>query len=92
MCTPPAGSVFPIGTTVVTCTASDMAGNTADCSFTVTLRGPRLQVERAIIVTWDCGILQGADNVTGPWTDIPGATSPYCVPSSGAHRFYRVRN
>jgi hypothetical protein len=36
-CTPPAGSVFPVGNTVVTCTAVDTQGNAATCSFTVTV-------------------------------------------------------
>ncbi|HEX8474956.1 MAG TPA: PxKF domain-containing protein [Pyrinomonadaceae bacterium] len=31
------GSVFPVGTTTVTSTATDAAGNTASCSFTVTV-------------------------------------------------------
>lgn len=33
---PPSGSGFPVGATTVTCTATDEAGNTATCSFTVT--------------------------------------------------------
>jgi hypothetical protein len=37
LCTPPSGSTFPIGTTTVTCTATDASGNTATCSFTVTV-------------------------------------------------------
>ena len=37
-CNPPAGSTFPAGITTVTCTASDVAGNTSQCSFTVTVR------------------------------------------------------
>jgi HYR domain-containing protein len=36
-CVPPSGSCFPIGTTTVTCTATDSGGNSATCSFTVTL-------------------------------------------------------
>ncbi len=36
-CVPPSGSVFPVGTTTVTCTATDASGNTATCSFTVTV-------------------------------------------------------
>jgi hypothetical protein len=37
-CVPPSGSAFPLGTTTVTCTATDTSGNTpaAPCSFTVT--------------------------------------------------------
>lgn len=34
-CSPASGSVFPLGDTVVTCTASDAAGNTATGTFTV---------------------------------------------------------
>ena len=36
-CTPPSGSSFPVGTTNVTCTATDASGNHASCSFTVTV-------------------------------------------------------
>jgi hypothetical protein len=38
-CVPPAGSVFPIGTTTVHCTATDTSGNTAACTFKVTVLG-----------------------------------------------------
>jgi hypothetical protein len=34
-CSPPSGSPFPVGTTTVTCTATDTSGNTAQCTFTV---------------------------------------------------------
>jgi len=37
-CTPASGSIFPLGTTTVTCTAKDAAGNIATASFTVTVR------------------------------------------------------
>jgi hypothetical protein len=36
-CVPPSGSTFPVGTTTVTCTATDASGNTANCTFTITL-------------------------------------------------------
>ena len=35
-CTPASGSVFPLGTTAVTCSATDARGNTSSGSFTVT--------------------------------------------------------
>ena len=35
-CEPPPGSVFPVGTTTVTCTATNSAGS-ATCTFTVTV-------------------------------------------------------
>lgn len=34
-CVPPSGTSFPVGTTTVTCTATDASGNTATCSFSV---------------------------------------------------------
>ncbi len=39
-CTPPSGSLFPVGTTTVTCTATDSEGNPATGSFTVTVTAP----------------------------------------------------
>ena len=36
-CSPQSGSLFQIGTTTVTCTATDSAGNVATNSFTVTV-------------------------------------------------------
>jgi fibronectin type 3 domain-containing protein len=37
-CSPPPGSTFPIGTTQVTCTATDNSGNHSSASFNVTVR------------------------------------------------------
>jgi hypothetical protein len=36
-CTPPSGTCFPLGMTTVTCTATDSSGNTASCSFKVSV-------------------------------------------------------
>ncbi len=36
-CTPPSGSVFPKGTTMVNCKATDASTNMANCSFNVTV-------------------------------------------------------
>jgi len=43
VCTPPSGSTFSAGTTTVTCTATDTAGNPATCSFSVTVFSSCLQ-------------------------------------------------
>ncbi|MBK6424952.1 MAG: HYR domain-containing protein [Blastocatellia bacterium] len=40
VCVPTSGTFFPVGTTTVTCTASDAAGNTAACAFSVTVGTP----------------------------------------------------
>jgi hypothetical protein len=39
VCTPASGSVFPIGTTTVTCTSTDTHGNVGAASFTVHVNG-----------------------------------------------------
>ena len=40
-CNPPPGSIFPIGTTIATCTATDQAGNSTTHLFTVTVLSPQ---------------------------------------------------
>ncbi|HLU50340.1 MAG TPA: HYR domain-containing protein, partial [Planctomycetota bacterium] len=37
VCEPPSGSLFPIGTTIVKCAATDASGNEATCIFEVTV-------------------------------------------------------
>jgi hypothetical protein len=45
-----------------------------------------------LIFTWNAGAyLQSADNITGPWTDIRTAKSPFTVAPTAARKFYRVR-
>ena len=41
-------------------------------------------------LTWPRGILQEADNVTGPYSDLPGV-SPFTVDFSASRKFYRIR-
>ncbi len=43
-CTPAAGSTFAIGSTTVTCSATDLAGNTGTTRFTVTVKGAATQL------------------------------------------------
>lgn len=93
VCTPPSGSLFTPGTNVVNCTAIDVAGYASSCAFNVEVLPSLVSIERAIILRWNCGeVLQGADTVNGPWSDIPGATSPHAVPASEARMFYRARS
>ena len=93
-CTPPPGSLFPVGTTVVTCTATDFTGNRSTCEFPVSVRELEI-TQRGTIpqVRWEVGdaVLEQADAVTGPWTEVPGATNPYPVVNLQAGKFYRLR-
>ncbi len=41
-----------------------------------------------ITVTYE-GTLQSADSVTGPWSDVSGASSPAAIQLSGPAKFYR---
>jgi hypothetical protein len=50
VCNPPSGSVFPVGTTTVTCTATDAAGNSASCSFNVTVSDTEFPVASYAVV------------------------------------------
>ena len=45
------------------------------------------------IISWSgCGgILQSATTITGPWTDVLGATSPWSVSTTSGVTFYRTR-
>ncbi|MGE3512815.1 MAG: HYR domain-containing protein, partial [Vicinamibacterales bacterium] len=57
VCTPPSGTSFAIGTTAVTCTATDARQRVASCSFSVTVeQPPRLSVTRFVAfgdsMTW----------------------------------------
>jgi len=76
-CVPPSGSSFPLGTTTVTCTATDAASNTATCSFTVTNFNGCLQDDSSSskvvlfnTVTGDYLFCCGGTPVTGKGTVI----------------------
>jgi HYR domain len=45
-CSPASDSTFAIGSTAVTCSATDAAGNTGTAGFTVTVLGAQAQLER----------------------------------------------
>ncbi len=43
------------------------------------------------ILSWPGGTLQSATNVSGPWGDVFGATSPHTNPTAAPQEFYRLR-
>ena len=94
--TPPSGSRFPVGTTIVTNVATSLAGNTATCTFVVkVVCDRRLTVQRSqngMTLTWSGGgTLEQATSLTGPWQPVPGAESPHPVRFTHQRVFYRVR-
>ncbi|MGA4580048.1 LamG-like jellyroll fold domain-containing protein [Limisphaera sp. VF-2] len=46
---------------------------------------------QTLTLVWTQGRLQSADEVTGPWSDVPGATSPYEVSlTANPRKFFRL--
>ena len=56
---PAPGSVFPIGTTTVTYTVNDAHGNSASCSFTVTVLTPQATIQNMM------SFINGISGLTG---------------------------
>jgi hypothetical protein len=67
-------------------------------SFTVSTAAPAFTGTPALygnkfVLNWSTGTLLQATNVTGPWTAVPGATSPFTNDVTAAPRmFYRLSN
>jgi uncharacterized repeat protein (TIGR01451 family) len=89
ICNPPSGSAFPKGTTTVNCTATDTAGNTASCSFTVTVndtQAPTITCPAMVTsVTPDIGGRSAVVTYPDPTAsdNCPGVTTA-CNPPSGS--------
>jgi uncharacterized repeat protein (TIGR01451 family) len=69
---PPSGSTFPIGTTVVTTTASDNCGDSTNCSFTITVNK---QTYPPIVLTCSSNLTITASTPNG--TNVYFTTSAY---------------
>lgn len=61
-CSPASGNTFPLGTTEVTCTARDKAGNEASESFTVTVKGAGEQLSDLVASVRSLDIHKGTEN------------------------------
>ncbi len=48
-------------------------------------------VEGQIQLQWEGGSLESSINVNGPWTAVPGATSPHTPTAAADQTYYRVR-
>jgi hypothetical protein len=94
--TPPSGSFFPSGTTVVTNVATSLAGQSNSCSFSVTvLCDTRVQLVRGpngLTISWSgMGTLETTTDLGGRWVPVENAVSPYPVTLMGPRQFFRVR-
>src|SRR6266571_2594480 len=61
-CDVPSGSTFPVGTTTVTCTATDASGNSSTKSFLVIVRGAPDQLQDLIALVLSFNFRQGIEN------------------------------
>ncbi|MBI3649507.1 MAG: HYR domain-containing protein [Acidobacteria bacterium] len=90
VCSPSSGSAFPKGTTTVTCTSTDAAGNSASCNFTVTVmdtQAPQITCTNIPASTATVCPPPASGVVTYPAPQVsdncPGA-SVVCSPASGS--------
>jgi hypothetical protein len=87
VCTPASGTTLPLGTSTVSCTATDAHGNTSTASFDVAVvdtTPPKLQLPGTITATATSA--NGAMVAyTATATDVvDGAVTPVCTPTSGS--------
>jgi hypothetical protein len=87
---------FPLGVTVIHCTASDQCGHTTNASFSVTVLQSELRYTPLagglFRLDWPEGTLQYGNSVTGPYTDIPYAVPGYTFNAQPGAHFYRTRH
>lgn len=88
VCLPPSGSTFPLGASTVNCTARDVANNTANCSFTVTVNdvdAPVIHCPNNITLALPPAQTTAVVNYPLPAIEdnLPGVTVS-CVPPSGS--------
>ena len=87
-CTPASGSMFAIGTTTVTCTATDAAGNSGSASFSVTVRDatPPVIDPHADITAEATSAAGAVVTYINPATmdAVDGAGVANCLPASGS--------
>ncbi|MEM7104576.1 MAG: HYR domain-containing protein [Bacteroidota bacterium] len=90
-CIPASGSFFNVGVTPVTCTATDVAGNTGQCSFNITVNDtedPTVTCPSDITVDNDPGQCGATVNYTTTANDNCPGVAFNCIPASGS--FFNV--
>jgi glucose/arabinose dehydrogenase len=73
--------------------SSTSAGAIYQIKSLVTPTPPVLSIKRVgsqIELKWERGALQEATEVTGPWTSVTDAFSPFYFSATGSRRFYRT--
>ena len=88
-CTPASGSTFPVGSSAVSCTATDARQRSSSCAFPVVVQNPA-RISLTKFVAFGDSITAGEDGVSPlmPWlpTDFPGVVSmPSIITQSTAY-------
>lgn len=83
VCTPVSGSLFALGTSSVTCSATDAAGNTGGAGFTVTVQDTTAPAFTPTDVTAEA---TGPDGATATWPTtaldlVDGVVGAECLPA-----------
>jgi PKD repeat protein len=75
----------PLGTNLFSRSAYIVVANLGPVTVTISYLNNQVQLQ------WPAGTLQSAAAVTGAYTDVTNAVSPYTVPRSTSTQFFRVR-
>jgi lysophospholipase L1-like esterase len=70
ICTPPSGSTFNVGSTAVTCIATDAVRRTASCSFAVSVILPQPHLGVTTILAFGDSITEGEVPVAGEFREL----------------------
>ncbi len=95
---PPSGTFFPAGTTVVTAVATSPSGQTATCTFKVTVDcDRRATIDRSedgqgfrIVWSGPEATLEQAPTPLGPWLPVVSGVNSYTAQIGNGQRYFRV--
>ncbi len=91
-----APAAFPLGNTVVTWTVTDGSGNTTTGTQQVSAVWLSSNISNCanqngmFTFTWFGRKLQQTDDLSQPFTDVPGAASPHSEPIAPPRKFFRA--
>jgi len=86
-CSPLSGTLFGLGTTTVTCLATDIAGNNSSATFGVTVQdttAPTLTLPGGVSATVTSGTSTAVTYAASATDLVDGTLAPVCTPASGA--------
>jgi len=86
ICSPASGSIFPVGVTTVTCSATDAHGNQGSATLTVTVTDvPPVITTSANVIVEATSAAGAVATFTATAADVVDKTDPVnCVPASGS--------